>query len=49
LIELDPLYVDAIVRRCETFTGHQAVCEASGMTFAQRQACADRCAQEDPS
>ena len=45
LIEIDPLYVDAIVRRWETYTGEQAVCAASGMTFAQRQAQAER----DPS
>jgi DNA modification methylase len=42
LIELDPLYVDAIVRRWETYTGKQAVCAASGMTFAERQAQVER-------
>lgn len=38
LIEIDPVYVDVIVRRWEAFTGKQAVCAASGLTFAQREA-----------
>ena len=38
LIEIDPLYVDAIVRRWQALTGQPAVCAASGMTFAQREA-----------
>jgi len=45
LIEIDPLYVDAIIRRWETYTGKQAVCAASGMTFAERHAQVER----DPS
>ncbi|ELQ4312111.1 TPA: site-specific DNA-methyltransferase [Pseudomonas aeruginosa] len=35
LIELDPKYVDVIVRRWEEFTGKQAICEA-----ADQEACA---------
>ncbi|MBN9488986.1 MAG: ParB N-terminal domain-containing protein [Alphaproteobacteria bacterium] len=35
LIELDPLYVDVIVRRWQAFSGAEAVHEASGKTFAQ--------------
>lgn len=42
LIEIDPLYVDAIIRRWETYTGKQAVGAASGMTFAELQVQADR-------
>jgi DNA modification methylase len=34
LIEIDPLYVDAIVRRWQEFTGREAVLEADGRTFA---------------
>lgn len=41
LIEIDPLYVDAIVRRWQSYTGNEAVCALSGMTFAQREACAN--------
>ena len=32
-IELDPLYVDVIVRRWQDFTGQDAVLEGSGQTF----------------
>ena len=32
LIELDPKYVDVIVRRWEEFTGKQATREADGLT-----------------
>lgn len=32
-IELDPLYVDVIIRRWQAFTGHQAVNEKTGKTF----------------
>jgi len=35
LIELDPLYIDVIIRRWETLTGHKAVHSTSGKTFAQ--------------
>jgi len=33
LIELDPKYVDVIVRRWQTFTGDQATLESTGVTF----------------
>lgn len=35
LIELDPLYVDVIIRRWEAFAGADAIHEPSGKTFAQ--------------
>ncbi|ACM34645.1 site-specific DNA-methyltransferase [[Acidovorax] ebreus] len=35
LIELDPKYVDVIVRRWEEYTGKQAIREADGMIFDQ--------------
>jgi DNA modification methylase len=38
LIELDPKYVDVIVRRWQEFTGREAVLEASGETFAETKA-----------
>jgi DNA modification methylase len=38
LIELDPGYVDTIVRRWQTFTGKSAVCANTGATFADREA-----------
>jgi len=34
LMELDPKYVDVIVRRWQDFTGKQATLEATGQTFA---------------
>jgi DNA modification methylase len=34
LIEIDPLYVDVIVRRWQEFTGREAVLEADERTFA---------------
>ncbi|MGE3708526.1 MAG: site-specific DNA-methyltransferase [Hyphomicrobiaceae bacterium] len=37
-IELDPVYVDTIVRRWQAFTGKQATCAQSGMTFAECEA-----------
>lgn len=37
LIEIDPLYVDAAVRRWQASTGQQAVCVHSGATFAERE------------
>lgn len=33
LMELDPKYVDVIVRRWEDWTGHKAKCEATGASF----------------
>jgi DNA modification methylase len=36
-IELDPRYVDTIVRRWQKFTGLGAVHQGSGQTFAQRE------------
>jgi DNA modification methylase len=38
LIEIDPLYVDATIRRWQAFTGQEAVCVRSGATFAEREA-----------
>jgi DNA modification methylase len=38
VMEIDPLYVDAIVRRWEAFTGKEAVCASTGATFAEREA-----------
>jgi DNA modification methylase len=35
LMELDPKFVDVIVRRWEAFTGQEAVLESDGRTFAQ--------------
>ena len=37
LIELDPRYVDTIVRRWQAFTGKSAVCANTGATFADRE------------
>jgi hypothetical protein len=34
LIELDPLYVDLIIRRWQTFSGLQAIHMQSGRTFS---------------
>ncbi|MCX7670781.1 MAG: site-specific DNA-methyltransferase, partial [Anaerolineae bacterium] len=39
LIELDPEYVDVIVRRWEDFTGQQATREADGVAFDQAASC----------
>ncbi len=36
-MEIDPLYVDAIVRRWQLYTGQQAICEQTGLAFAQRE------------
>jgi len=38
LMELDPKYVDVIVRRWQEFTGKQATLEATGATFAEVEA-----------
>lgn len=35
LMELDPKYVDVIVKRWEAFTGKQATYEPTGATFEQ--------------
>lgn len=37
LMELDPKYVDVIVRRWQAFTGKQATLESTGQTFEQVQ------------
>ena len=37
-VELDPLYVDVIVRRYEAATGNQAVLIETGETFEARRA-----------
>ncbi|AOS78366.1 DNA methylase N-4 [Hydrogenophaga sp. PBC] len=39
LIELDPKYVDVIVRRWQDFTGQQATREADGVAFDQAASC----------
>jgi DNA modification methylase len=36
LLEIDPLYVDVIIRRWEALTGEQARHAESGQTFAER-------------
>jgi len=41
LIELDPKYVDVIIRRWQDFTGETAVLERSGEAFEQHQAARD--------
>lgn len=38
LIEIDPLYVDGMIRRWQASTGKEAVCVPSGATFAEREA-----------
>lgn len=38
LMELDPKYVDVIVRRWQTLTGKTATLEATGQTFAEAEA-----------
>jgi DNA modification methylase len=45
LIELDPKYVDVIVRRWEDFTGKQATREADGVAFDQAASCSSMIAQ----
>jgi DNA modification methylase len=44
-LELDPAYVDVIVRRWQLFTGRSAIHQASGQSFDERAAGQDR----DPS
>jgi DNA modification methylase len=36
-IEIDPHYIDAIIRRWQTYTGKRAVCSRTGVSFAQRE------------
>jgi hypothetical protein len=51
MLELDPKYVDVIIRRWQDFTGHAAVLEADGRRFTdiaqdrQTHAVADEVAQ----
>ncbi|TNE30970.1 MAG: DNA methylase N-4 [Alphaproteobacteria bacterium] len=47
-IELDPLYVDVIVRRWEEFTGEEAVLEGDGRTFSEITKVRERL-NEDPA
>jgi hypothetical protein len=37
-MELDPKYCDVIITRWQTFTGKEAVNEATGLTFAATKA-----------
>ena len=46
LMELDPKYVDVIVRRWQEFTGKQATLEATGATFAEVEADSARAVAE---
>jgi DNA modification methylase len=41
IIEIDPLYVDATIRRWQTLTGRTAYCEVTGETFTERGASVD--------
>jgi DNA modification methylase len=41
IIEIDPLYVDATIRRWQTLTGGTAYCEVTGETFTERGASVD--------
>jgi DNA modification methylase len=36
LLEIDPLYVDVIIRRCQTLTGEQARHDDSGLAFDEQ-------------
>ncbi len=45
LIELDPKYVDVIVRRWEDFTGKQATRASDGVVFDQAASCSSMIAQ----
>ena len=47
LMELDPKYVDVIVRRWQEFTGKQATLEATGATFAEVEADSTLAVAED--
>ncbi|NOT39102.1 MAG: site-specific DNA-methyltransferase [Alphaproteobacteria bacterium] len=48
-LELSPPYVDVIVKRWQAFTGHEAVLEATGETFAKRSAAGARVARKTAS
>lgn len=37
LIEIDPIYVDVIIRRWQKQTGKSAICAADGLSFAERE------------
>jgi DNA modification methylase len=37
-MEIDPLYVDTLIRRWQAFTGQQAVHLGTGLTFPEVQA-----------
>ena len=37
-MEIDPLYVDTIIRRWQAFTGRQAIHAGTGLTFSDLQA-----------
>lgn len=43
-LELDPLYVDTIVRRWQNYTGESAILEGDGRTFAELEK--ERCAAD---
>lgn len=47
LMELDPKYVDVIVRRWQDFTGKQATLEATGATFAEVEADSSKAIAEE--
>jgi hypothetical protein len=40
-VELDPLYVDVILRRYEAIAGRSAILESTGETYAARRQCED--------
>ena len=46
-IEIDPLYVDAAVRRFEQWTGESATLEADGRTFREVEAERSTAARHD--
>jgi DNA modification methylase len=39
MMELDPKYVDTIIRRWQKYTGQQAILESSGKTFEEVEEC----------
>ncbi len=41
VIEIDPLYADTIIRRWQAFSGRQAVCARTGITFAECKKASD--------
>src|SRR5262245_11514019 len=41
LIEIDPLYVDVIIRRWQASTGKEAICSTTGATFTERETIAN--------